>query len=256
MPPAEINIHGVSWPELKGRGQRVARGPVSLEIRPGEFVSVLGPPGSGKSTLIRLIAGLMQPVSGEIIVGGMKVTSAQKEMGVVLSSPALMPWRSVLANVLLQGEIRRLDSRSLTDSARQLLVMLGMEGTESMKPGELSPAQQVRVAMARAMVHSPDALLMDDPFCGLDAMEREVMSNDFQRLSQSRPTTTVFTTSLMTEAVQLSDRVAVLSPEGKIVHEIRVELPRPRRMDKTTYPQIMEFCSSIRKSLQACGALY
>jgi NitT/TauT family transport system ATP-binding protein len=256
MSPAEIKIRSVCWPDMKGRDKPATCGPVSLEVRPGEFVSLLGPPRSGKSALIRLIAGLQQPSSGEILVSGNKVETVQKQMGVVLSSPALLPWRTALENVVLQGEIRRLDLKSHTEAARHLLVMLGLEGMENRRPGELSPAPQVRVALSRALVHGPEALLLDDPFCGLDALEREVMSNDFQRLIQSRPSTVIFTTSLILEAVQLSDRVAVLSPEGRIVQEIRVELPRPRRLDKATYPQIMEYCSSIRKTLQASGVLH
>ncbi len=255
MTPPEVVVKAASTVIRKDDRDTEVCGPFDLEVGSGEFLALLGPGGSGKSTLLRMIAGLLPLSSGEIRVGGRKVVSPQTEIGVVFEKPFLLEWRTALENVLLQAEIRGLDLHSSVDRARRLLVMLGLAGFERRKPRNLAPGMAVRVALCRALVHDPDLLLLDDPFHDLDPLEREQIASDLQRLGLTPGTTILLATHSPAEAVRLSDRVAVLSPGGRIQQCLTIDLPRPRRFDKTTTPHITEYCSSIRTLLHAQGTL-
>ena len=255
MTPPEVTVSAACAVIRKGDGDDEVRGPFDLEVRSGEFLAVLGPRGSGKSTLLRMVAGLLPLSSGEIRVAGRKVVSPQTDIGIVFEKPLLLEWRTALENVLLQTEIRGMDRNASVEQARRLLVMLGLEGFETRKPHDLPPGMAVRVALCRALVHNPTLLLLDDPFHDLDPLEREQIAPDLQRLGLTPGTTILFATHLPAEAVQLSDRVAVLSPGGCIQQCLTIDLPRPRRFDRATTPRISEYCSSIRTLLHAQGTL-
>ncbi|MDP2329881.1 MAG: ABC transporter ATP-binding protein [Reyranella sp.] len=202
---------------------------VSLEIGTTEFVTLVGPSGCGKSTLLRIVAGLILPSAGTASIGGQPITEPRPETGIVFQAPTLLPWASVLDNVLLPLRMmRRMDSAS-ADKAAALLKLVGLSGFEGKSPRELSGGMQQRVAICRALVHEPDILLMDEPFGALDALTREEMTMELLRIWGERPKTVLFVTHSITEAVVLADRVVVMSPRpGRIAEIIDIKSPRPR----------------------------
>ncbi len=230
-------------------------GPFNLDVHSGEFLAVLGPAGCGKSTLLKLIAGLIKPTSGQVQVAGAPAGHVNPGIGFVFARPYLMPWRSLLQNVLLQAEVRSIDGKTSREYAHRLLTMLGIGGEDNRMPHEVTPAAAVRAGLCRALVHNPTLLLLDDPFGVLDALDREQIAADIQRLALSPRMTVVLATCLPTEAVQLADRVAIMAPDGTIQQYLSIDLPRPRRLDKATTPQIIEYCTSIRVLLHAHGGL-
>ena len=255
MPAPQIIVRAVSTATRSRDGSTRMKGPFDLDVRSGEFLALLGPAGSGKSTLLKLIAGLLKLTSGQIKMLGDPWDAVHPAIGYVLARPYLMPWRTLLQNVLLQAEIRGLDDKTSRGQAYTLLTMLGLSGAESRMPHELSPAEAVRGGLCRALVHNPSLLLMDDPFRCLDPLDREQIAAEIQRLSLTPRMTVVLATCLPNEAVQLADRVAVMAPDGTIRQYLSIELPRPRRLDKSTTPQITEYCTAIRLLLHAYGGL-
>lgn len=205
---------------------------VSLAVAPGEFVSILGPSGCGKSTLLRIIAGLLQPSSGEVRIGGKLVREPQTNLGIVFQSPILMDWRTVLGNVLLQAELRGLYAATYRTRAEALLELVGLSEFRDARPYQLSGGMRQRASICRALVHDPPLLLMDEPFGALDALTREQMRLDIERLWLETRKTVVFITHSVDEAVLLSDRVVVLSPRpGRVERVISIDLPRPRGIE-------------------------
>ncbi|MEJ0097568.1 MAG: ABC transporter ATP-binding protein [Bauldia sp.] len=239
------------YPTLKG--ERVfALAETSLELADGEFVSVVGPSGCGKSTLMKLIAGIIPRSSGEIIYRGEPVTRAQSGVGVVFQTPVLLPWLTVLDNVLLPIKVLRGDRRAADVRARQLLAQVGLEGFEQKYPGELSGGMQQRASIVRSLVHDPKVLLMDEPFGALDALTRERMSIELQRLWLADRKTLFFITHSIPESVYLSDRVLVMSPRpGRIIKEFRIPFARPRDLDLTATSEFGAYVSEIRHLLGA-----
>ena len=220
---------------------------VSLAIGTNEFITLVGPSGCGKSTLLRIVAGLILPTAGTAMIGGQSITEPRSETGIVFQAPTLLPWASVLDNVLLPLRMmRRMDSSS-TDKAMALLKLVGLEGFESKSPRELSGGMQQRVAICRALVHEPDILLMDEPFGALDALTREEMTMELLRIWGERPKTVLFVTHSITEAVVLADRVVVMSPRpGRIAEIIDIKSPRPRSFHVEGDPAFHEASSRIR----------
>ncbi|HYD57924.1 MAG TPA: ABC transporter ATP-binding protein [Burkholderiales bacterium] len=205
---------------------------VDLHIGGAEFVSLLGPSGCGKSTLLSLIAGLIQPSAGRIEVGGVHVTAPYTNIGIVFQSDLLLDWRTVLGNVLVQFEMRGQDPRPHEARARELIASVGLKGFESRYPWELSGGMRQRVSICRGLIHDPPLLLMDEPFGALDALTREQLQVDLQRIWQNTKKTVVFVTHSISEAVFLSDRVVVMTPRpGRIREVLRIDLPRPRGLD-------------------------
>ncbi len=253
--PPEIEIDEAIWAPKSRAGMDITIGPISLRIGGGEFFSILGSGAERRSLLLRMIAGLDPATSGEIRIAGKKVESAQRDVGMAFTEPSLLNWRTVVENVLVQGELRNLEPRQCEAQARSLLAAMGVLGCEDLESSDLSMGLAQRVSICRALVHNPSLLLMDDPFHGLDGLEREQMATDIQRLRLTPRVTVVLGTTSINEAVQLSDRVAVMAPDGRIPQTFSIDLPRPRRMDKTTTPQIAEFANSIRTILHACGTL-
>ena len=221
---------------------------VSLEIGRNEFITLVGPSGCGKSTLLRIVAGLILPTAGRASIGGEEITEPRAETGIVFQAPTLLPWASVLDNVLFPLRMmHRIDSTS-TDKAMALLKLVGLTGFEGKSPRELSGGMQQRVAICRALVHDPDILLMDEPFGALDALTREEMTMELLRIWSERPKTVLFVTHSITEAVVLADRVVVMSPRpGRIAEIIDIGLPRPRSFETEATPEFHEASHSIRQ---------
>jgi NitT/TauT family transport system ATP-binding protein len=228
---------------------------VNLDIRQSEFVAIVGPSGCGKTTILKMVAGLVPYTSGAITVGGRRVDRPLTDVGVVFQEPVLLDWRTVLSNVMLQIEIRGADRETYEPVARDLLKATGLEGFEEKKPYELSGGMRQRVSICRALVHDPPLLLMDEPFGALDALTREQISMDIQRVWMEKRKTAIHITHSIPEAVLLADRVVVMSPRpGRIVEIIEVDLPRPRRLDRL--PQrFNEYAGRIREIFKAKGVL-
>jgi NitT/TauT family transport system ATP-binding protein len=225
-----IEIASVTKTFATGGAVLTALSDVSLTIGRGEFVTLVGPSGCGKSTLLRAIAGLTKIQKGTLTINGVNVAEPPENIGIVFQAPTLLPWATVLDNVLFPLSMRNALQRDSADRAQALLELVGLKGFERRFPRELSGGMQQRVAICRALVGDPDILLMDEPFGALDALTREEMTIELLRIWAERPRTVVFVTHSISEAVLLADRVVVMSPRpGRIVETIRVELPRPRQ---------------------------
>ena len=205
---------------------------ITLEVGENEFVTLVGPSGCGKSTLLKLVSGLVPLTSGTIHIRGQAVREPFPDVGFVFQQPVLLPWRSVLDNVLFSVEMLGLDPREYRKPAFDLLELTGLAGFEQRYPRELSGGMQQRVAICRALLPDPSLLLMDEPFGALDAMTREEMSLELLRIWEERRKTILFVTHSIPEAILLADRVVVMTPRpGRIARVLTVDLPRPRTMD-------------------------
>jgi NitT/TauT family transport system ATP-binding protein len=256
VPPTLIEIRDVSKRYATTGGPVHALDTVSLDVARGEFVSILGPSGCGKSTLLLLVAGLLPPSGGEVRIGGEVVRRPRTEVGIVFQNPVLLDWRTVLRNVLLQVESRGLDLVASAERARALLRSVGLEGFEDRYPFELSGGMRQRAAICRALIHDPPLLLMDEPFGALDALTREQMRLDIERLWLERRKTVVFITHSIPEAVLLSDRVVVMSPRpGRIDGVLEIDLPRPRRLEVQESPRFAGYQKAITDLFRARGVL-
>jgi NitT/TauT family transport system ATP-binding protein len=219
-------------------------------------VSIVGPSGCGKSTLLKILAGLMPATAGQAILNGKPIDGPRRDIGVVFQSPVLFPWRSVLGNVLLPADVQQLGRERMTQRAMDLLNLVGLTGFEHRYPWELSGGMQQRVALVRALIHDPALLLMDEPFGALDALTREAMNVELQRIWLERRKTVVFITHSTAEAVFLADRVVVMTPRpGKIGDLFAVDLARPRSLDVMTTEAFGMYVRRIRKALNAGGGL-
>ena len=202
---------------------------VSLQIGYREFVSLLGPSGCGKSTLLMAVGGLLPLTGGAIRIDGREVAGPRREIGIVFQAPVLMPWRTVLKNILFPAENLRLPLGPARDRARALLEMTGIADFAGHFPWELSGGMQQRAAICRALIHSPSLLLMDEPFSALDEMTARVMRRELLQLLQATPTTVLFITHSISEAIFLADRILFLTRRpARIFKELTVRLPKPR----------------------------
>ncbi|KAB1154150.1 ABC transporter ATP-binding protein [Micromonospora sp. DSM 115977] len=231
-----IKLSGVSR-TFDGRSGRVEalRG-IDLDVAAGEFVAVLGRSGCGKSTMLRLIAGLLPVSEGRITVAGAPITKPRPDIAMLFQRPALLPWRTVLDNVLLPVEMFGWKRAKHRDRARQLLELAGLGGFEKRLPHELSGGMQQRVSLCRSLIGEPRVMLMDEPFSALDALTREELSGELQRVHMTSGATVVFVTHSIDEAVLLADRVVVLSPRpGRIRKVVDVNIPRPRTLGRNAH---------------------
>ena len=232
----------------RGGDEVVALSGVSLTVARNEFVCLVGPSGCGKSTLLRLVAGLVTLTSGSVAVGGTAVTEPREDTGIVFQAPTLLPWASILDNVLFPLDMMgKLDAAGRA-RARDLLQLVGLSGFEGKHPRELSGGMQQRAGICRALVHDPDILLMDEPFGALDALTREELTVELMRICRERPKTILFVTHSIPEAVLLADRVVVMSPRpGRIAEIINVPLPRPRDFDMEARSEFQAITRRIRE---------
>jgi NitT/TauT family transport system ATP-binding protein len=225
----QISLHGVTKEYRAGGRYTVAVADFSLEIERGEFVSLVGPSGCGKSTVLSMLAGLLEPTNGTINIDGRRVTGPNEQIGTVFQDANLLPWRTVLDNVLFPVELRRKSVGQFRSRALTLLKLAGIHDFAAHYPGELSGGMRQRASICRALILDPNLLLMDEPFSALDAMTREEMAHELQRIWLSSGKTVVFVTHSVREAVLLSDRIVVmgLNP-NRIIHNVHVLLERPR----------------------------
>ena len=231
-------------------GELEALGDVTFDVYPEEFVSIVGPSGCGKTTLLKILAGLLAKSAGEIEVDEEKF-DITREVGFVFQKPLLLHWRKVLDNILLPVEILRMDRASVRKRAEELLDLVGLKGFENSYPNELSGGMQQRVSIARALIHDPKLLLMDEPFGALDAITRERMNLELLRIWREAKKTILFVTHGISEAVFLSDRVIVLSSRpSRMVQALDIRLPRPRTLEVRTSPEFGRYTIEIYKSLE------
>jgi NitT/TauT family transport system ATP-binding protein len=229
---------------------------LDLSIAAGELVVVVGPSGCGKSTLLRIVAGLLPFSAGSVRVGGHDVRGPQTDLGIVFQSPVLLDWRNVLENVLVQIELRGLDSARYRARAEQLLADVGLGEFKDRRPRELSGGMRQRVAIVRALIHDPPLLMMDEPFGALDALTREQMRIDLEKLWLAQRQTLVFITHGIAEAVALADRVVVMTPRpGRIERIIPIDLPRPRDKAVVTSERFTEYCDEITECFMRYGVI-
>jgi NitT/TauT family transport system ATP-binding protein len=255
--PTSIETLGLGKIFRRGDIETQALDAVDLQVASGEFLAVVGPSGCGKSTLLRLIAGLIPPSAGRVVIDGQSVSGPQTQLGIVFQKPVLLEWRTVLGNVLLQAEMRRLDASAYLERARRLLAAVGLADFEDRYPHELSGGMQQRAAIVRALIHDPPLLLMDEPFGALDALTREQMRIDLEELWLSTEKTVVFITHSIDEAVLLADRVMVMSPRpGRIEQIIDVDLPRPRGLEARGLEKFDEAVAAITAIFLARGVLH
>jgi NitT/TauT family transport system ATP-binding protein len=240
----------------KDGGEVIALHDVSFEVRQGEFITVVGPSGCGKSTLLRILAGLARASEGTASLGGRQVTGPTRDVGVVFQSPVLLPWRTVLQNVLVPAQIQGRDRKVSTERALHYLQLVGLEHFATKYPSELSGGMQQRVGIARALVNDPLLLLMDEPFGALDAMTREAMNLELLKLKQRTGATIMLVTHSIPEAVFLGDRVVVMSPRpGRVTQVVTVDLPAPRTLELINTERFGTYVSGIRANLNASGGL-
>jgi NitT/TauT family transport system ATP-binding protein len=219
---------------------------ITFEIKEGEFVGVLGPSGCGKTTILKMVAGLVRPTSGSVKVDGAPVMGPQRKIGIVFQVPALMKWRKVLDNVLLPAEILRLDATAARARAEELLALVGLSDFAGRYPHELSGGMQQRVGIARALVHDPSILLLDEPFSALDTMTRNQLNIELLRIWSERRKATLLITHSIAEAVFLSDRVVVLGARPARIRDIvDVHLARPRQASLRVSPEFIRLVDRI-----------
>jgi NitT/TauT family transport system ATP-binding protein len=233
-----------------GRGVVNALAPVSFTVGDGEFVCLVGPSGCGKSTLLKILAGILKPSSGEYRIHKQGGAVADCQIGLVFQSPVLLPWRTVLQNTMLPADALELDRDAMRQRALQLLDMVGLKGFEQSYPSELSGGMQQRCSITRALLHDPPILLMDEPFGALDAMTRDIMNSELQRIRLESGKTIFLITHSISEAVFLADRILVMSARpGRIVDEVIPDLPDRGSLDVMTTPQFGVAVHRIRKLL-------
>ena len=229
---------------------------ISFSIDEGEFVAVVGPSGCGKSTLLKILAGLLSSTDGSASLRGTRIQGPRRDIGVVFQAPVLFPWRTVLDNVLLPIDVQGQGRERYLPAARDLLTLVGLRDFERRYPWELSGGMQQRVAITRALIHDPAMLLMDEPFGALDAMTREHMNLELQRIWIERKKTVLFITHSIPEAVFLADRVLVMTARpGRLLDDVRVDLGRPRGLEVMNTPEFGRHVKAIRAQFNAKGGL-
>jgi NitT/TauT family transport system ATP-binding protein len=253
----QIGLRGVSKRYATASGDAVeALGEIDLDVAAGEFVAIVGPSGCGKSTLLMLVSGLIAMTTGAITVGGAPVKGAGGKAGIVFQRDVLLDWRTVLGNVMLPVEIKKLDPETSLKKARDLLRSVGLAEFEEKYPAELSGGMRQRVSICRALVQDPGLLLMDEPFGALDALTREQMNLDLQRIWLRDRNTVIFITHSIEEAVLLADRVVVMtSRPGRIADVLTVDLPRPRGAHTRSEKNFVDCVERIRRHFMALGIL-
>jgi NitT/TauT family transport system ATP-binding protein len=236
-----VRLSEVSKVYGRGRSSLLALDKVSLTVTPGEFVCLIGASGCGKSTMLSLVAGLDTATAGEVSTGGKRVT-------LMFQEPALFPWLTATRNVELALRARGVPKQERRDRATELLQAVHLGGFGGKRPHELSGGMRQRVALARALAQDADVLLMDEPFGALDAMTRDLLHEELERICGERELTVLFVTHNVREAARLGDRVIVLSSRpGRVIEEIPVDVKRPRRMDS---PEIAELGAHMTDRLR------
>jgi len=224
---------------------------VTIGIAAGEFVSIVGASGCGKTTFLRTVDGLIEPSSGAILVDGKAVTGPSSDRAFVFQRDSLFPWRSVLQNTVFGPEVRGDDMRSARTLAQRFLALVSLAGFEKYYPHEMSGGMRQRVNLARALSFNPEVLLMDEPFAALDAQTREIMQAELLRIWQEARKTVLFVTHQIDEAVFLSDRVLVFTVRpGRLKQIITIDLPRPRALEIKRTPEFVRYVDQIWRLIE------
>lgn len=231
----------------QARRQIVALEELSAVVHRDEFVAMVGPSGCGKSTLLKIAARVIDGTEGEVRLEGQPLKRPTSRIGMVFQQPILLPWRTVLDNVLFPIDMMGRSVRDSESVARSLLELVGLAGFDGAMPGELSGGMQQRVAICRALVYDPSVLLMDEPFAALDALTREELGMELLRIWNERRKTILFVTHSIPEAILLADRVFVMTARpGRIAANISIELPRPRHLDMVSTHEYARYAEEIR----------
>ncbi len=253
---SHIEIRGLSKTfGPQGAGGVLALKDINCSIAKGSFVSIVGPSGCGKSTLLRIVAGLLDYSQGSVTMDGQPIRGTRNDVGVVFQSAILLPWRTILENVMLPAEVLGLDMKVARERAMQLLHMVRLDGFESKLPRQLSGGMQQRASIARALLHDPKILLMDEPFGALDAMTREGMNLELQRIWRESGKTVILITHSIPEAIFLGDVVFVMTARpGSLERVIRVDMARPRTMDAMASPAFAAVAHQIHEIFDHTGS--
>ena len=250
----KIEARGISSEFATPSGPMLALRDVDLAAQAGEFVTLVGESGCGKTTFLRIVAGLLPPNRGEMRIDGVAVTGPSREVGIVFQQPVLLPWRTAMENVLLPAQVRGLPPEQACAEAEALLASMGLGEFLDRFPRHLSGGMQQRVSIARALLLQPGILLMDEPFGALDAITREQMHLDLLNVWKARRPTILFVTHDIGEAVFLADRVVLLSPRPGTVRQVfEVPLPRPRVPDQRFDPVFAATCREVKHAMQTNG---
>jgi NitT/TauT family transport system ATP-binding protein len=242
------------WMRYGGSGGTLALRDTTLSVDHEEFVAVVGPSGCGKSTLMRLVTGLWPVSSGSVLVAGREVDGPLSIAGMAFQNPTLLPWRSIMNNVMLPLEVVWPHSRRLRreramyeKQCYELLELVGLKGFEKKSPWQLSGGMQQRASLCRALIHQPQLLMLDEPFASLDVFTREDLWSVMQNLWMARRPTVILVTHDLREAAFLADRILVMtSRPGRIMVERKVELPRPRTIDMTYTATFQNLVQELR----------
>jgi NitT/TauT family transport system ATP-binding protein len=251
---AVVSARGIS--KTFGKGGVTALTDIDLEVRSGEFVSLIGPSGCGKSTLLRVIGDLVEPTTGEILVNGKRAHQARldRDYGIVFQAAVLYDWRTVTKNIALPLELLGWNRARRAERVREMVELVELQGFEKHHPWQLSGGMQQRVSIARALSFSPALLLMDEPFGALDEMTRERLNMELLRIWAETGSTVIFVTHSISEAVFLSTRVVIMSPRpGRISGIIEVDLPQPRTVETREDSRFFELVTEVRELLHARG---
>jgi NitT/TauT family transport system ATP-binding protein len=224
--------------------------PVSFDVYEGQFLSIVGPSGCGKTTLLRIIAGLLKPTEGSVLIEGKEIDGPTSDLGIVYQRPVLLPWRTVLGNVLLAAEVQRIGRQVALESARALLRQVGLADFAASYPSQLSGGMQQRVALCRALLSDPKLLLMDEPFAALDAINRERMAFFLHQLLRGTRKAVLFVTHGIAEAVFLSHEVVVMTARpGAVGKRMHIDLPEVREPDLLGQAVFAEQAQEIREAV-------
>ena len=251
-----LEIEGIS--KVYARNSVRALDGIDLEVRDGEFVSIIGPSGCGKSTLLQIAAGLIPATTGELRLEGTPVVGPRQDIGIMFQQATLSPWRTALQNVLLPIEIREggKTARARSGKALELLKLVGVGDFAKAYPRELSGGMAQRVAVCRMLITEPTVLLLDEPFGALDELTRDRMNEELQRICLQRKATAMMVTHSIAEAVFLADRVAIMSSRpGRIAEIVDVDLPRPRTFEMAAELRFAELTQHVRRELDLGGQL-
>ena len=247
-----ISVQSVTKRFAAGDGEVIALSNISLDIERGHFLSLVGPSGCGKSTLLRIVAGLIGPSDGQALIEGDRVVAPRRDVGIVFQSGVLLPWRSVLDNVLLPVDVARSARKEYVEHAHELLHLVGLDGFADRYPWQLSGGMQQRVAICRALILRPNILLMDEPFGALDAITREEMGVEVLKIWEEVGATVLFITHSIPEALFLSDEVAVMSARpGRIIERLDVPLSRPRSLEVLSDSAFNQLAGHVRELIES-----